>query len=126
MNRQNESAATGPSHLNTGSPPLPRGIPRSTAAPEINRRAFLGAVAAGGFLAGPASLCGGTRSAELVRAAVIGHTGRGDYGHGWENIFANRPGIQVVALADPDPVGRARAAGKIGAQRCPVYRLRQM
>ena len=52
-----------------------------------------------------------------MKAAVIGHTGRGDYGHGLESIFANRPGIDLVALADPDPEGRARTATKIGAPR---------
>jgi len=52
-----------------------------------------------------------------MKAAVIGHTGRGDYGHGLEDIFANRPGIDLVALADPDPEGRARTAAKIGAPR---------
>jgi predicted dehydrogenase len=52
-----------------------------------------------------------------LRAAVIGHTGRGDYGHGLEAIFANRPGIELVALADPDAGGRARTATKIGAPR---------
>jgi len=39
---------------------------------------------------------------EIVRAAVIGHTSRGDYGHGIEKVFLNRAGIEVVALADPD------------------------
>src|SRR5262245_3940796 len=55
-------------------------------------------------------------SAKLT-AAVVGHTGRGDYGHGLEGIFSNRPNIEVVALADPDADGRARTAAKIGAPR---------
>jgi len=48
---------------------------------------------------------------------VIGHTGRGDYGHGLEGIFSNRPNAEVVALADPDSEGRAKTAAKIGAPR---------
>lgn len=52
-----------------------------------------------------------------LRAAVIGHTGRGDYGHGLESIFGSRPGIEVVALADPDPEGRSKTAARIGAHR---------
>jgi predicted dehydrogenase len=52
-----------------------------------------------------------------LRAAVIGHTGRGDYGHGLDTIFSQRKGIQVVALADPDEGGRIRTAAKIGAPR---------
>jgi predicted dehydrogenase len=52
-----------------------------------------------------------------LTAAVIGHTGRGDYGHGLDGIFQNRPGVKLVALADPDDAGRARWAKKISAPR---------
>lgn len=52
-----------------------------------------------------------------LRAAVIGHTGRGDYGHGLETIFAGQRGVELVALADPDPKGRASIAARIGAPR---------
>lgn len=50
-----------------------------------------------------------------LKAAVIGHTGRGDYGHGLESIFRNQPGIELVAIADPDATGRTQMASKIGA-----------
>jgi len=59
----------------------------------------------------------GAEAKQDLRAAVIGHTGRGDYGHGLEGIFQNRSGIELVALADPDAVGRAKAAAKISALR---------
>lgn len=52
-----------------------------------------------------------------LKAAVIGHTGRGDYGHGLDGIFQNRSGVQLVALADPDDAGRARVGKKIGATK---------
>src|SRR2546425_6382296 len=52
-----------------------------------------------------------------LKGAVIGHTGRGDYGHGLEGIFSNRPNVEVVALADADSDGRAKIAAKIGAPR---------
>ncbi|MSU37181.1 MAG: Gfo/Idh/MocA family oxidoreductase [Pedosphaera sp.] len=52
-----------------------------------------------------------------LRAAVIGHTGRGDYGHGMENIFKARPGIELVGLADPVEASRTRTAVAIGAPR---------
>jgi len=52
-----------------------------------------------------------------LKAAVIGHTGRGDYGHGLEGIFLNRPGIELVAVADPDEAGRKKIADKIQAPR---------
>jgi len=58
-----------------------------------------------------------TVSGTPLRAVVIGHTGRGDYGHGLELIFNNRPGILCVGIADPDPAGREKAAVRIGAPR---------
>ena len=51
------------------------------------------------------------------KAAIIGHTGAGDYGHGIERIFAGLPGIMVVAVADPDDAGRAKAKAACGAAR---------
>jgi len=52
-----------------------------------------------------------------LRAAVIGHTGRGDYGHGMERVFRGRSGIEVVAVADPDEAGRGRVARFQGIAR---------
>jgi predicted dehydrogenase len=52
-----------------------------------------------------------------LTAAVIGHTGRGDYGHGLDVVFNGVPGVRVVAVADPDDAGRAKAAQRIGAPR---------
>ncbi len=52
-----------------------------------------------------------------LRAAVIGHTGRGDFGHGMERVFRGRPGIEVVAVADPDEAGRGRVARIQGIAR---------
>jgi predicted dehydrogenase len=51
------------------------------------------------------------------RAAVIGHTGQGNYGHGLDLAFMGLPGVEVVAVADPDDAGRARAQHRIGAAR---------
>lgn len=53
----------------------------------------------------------------LRRAAVIGHTGRGDYGHGLDGIFRDRSGIELVGIADLDAAGRAKAAKAAGAPR---------
>lgn len=76
----------------------------------LSRRCFLG-----GAGLGLASALGVRGEAGVRRAAVIGHTGRGDYGHGLEGIFRGRPGIEVVAVADPDQVGRTRALARVGA-----------
>ena len=52
-----------------------------------------------------------------LRAAIIGHTGRGDYGHGLDVCFTGLPGVEVVAVADPAEAGRAKAAGRSKAAR---------
>jgi len=83
----------------------------------MKRRTFL-SVSASAAVLGPAFILNHVQAgADPLRAAVIGHTGRGDYGHGLESIFNGRPGIVVVGLADPDPDGRSRAAAKAGALR---------
>src|SRR5689334_24712339 len=51
------------------------------------------------------------------RAAVIGRTGRGDYGHGLDLAVLNQPKLEVVAVADLDAPGRARAAKRLGVER---------
>lgn len=85
---------------------------------SATRRGFLGTLglATAGLALSP-SLAWCAPAPAKLRAAVIGHTGRGDYGHGLDAIFANRPGIELVALADPDAAGRAKTAAKIGAPR---------
>jgi predicted dehydrogenase len=51
------------------------------------------------------------------KAAIIGHTGAGDYGHGIELIFKGLAGISVVAVADPHEAGRAKAQAASGATK---------
>jgi predicted dehydrogenase len=56
-------------------------------------------------------------SARHWRAAIIGSTGRGDYGHSLDVIFNEHENIRLVALADPDAQGRAKAAERTKALR---------
>ncbi|WP_435010735.1 Gfo/Idh/MocA family protein [Tundrisphaera lichenicola] len=51
------------------------------------------------------------------RAAVIGRTGRGDYGHGLDVALRDHPKMEVIAVADEDPAGRAKAAKRLGVSR---------
>src|SRR5262245_4154884 len=51
------------------------------------------------------------------RACVIGHTGRGGYGHGLGTSFQKIPNVTVVGVADPDDKGRLGAARQTGAAR---------
>jgi predicted dehydrogenase len=48
---------------------------------------------------------------------VIGHTGRGGYGHGLDLCFQDIPNVTVVADADPDLWGRSETTRKTGAAR---------
>lgn len=51
------------------------------------------------------------------RVAVIGHTGRGNYGHGLDTVWLHMPECQIVAVADPDDRGRADAAKRLKAPK---------
>jgi predicted dehydrogenase len=51
------------------------------------------------------------------RTAVIGRTGRGDYGHGLDVSVLNHPKLKVVAVADDNPQGRAGALKRLGIER---------
>lgn len=51
------------------------------------------------------------------KATVIGHTGRGDYGHGYDTIFSRMENVTVAAIADVDFAGRQKAAERSGAER---------
>jgi predicted dehydrogenase len=55
--------------------------------------------------------------AKRYRAVIIGHTGGGDYGHGLDIVFNGRDNIEVIAVADPDDAGRAKARQRARAQR---------
>src|SRR5690606_35236183 len=76
--------------------------------PAMQRRQLLALLAAG-------SLARAQKKPR--RAAVIGHTGRGNYGHGLDTVWSAFPEIEVVAVADPDEHGRAAAK-----QRCQAAR----
>ena len=81
----------------------------------FTRRKFVWETAAFTLAAGVMPLRSAASS--RLKAAVIGHTGRGDYGHGLESIFAQRSEVELVALADPDEAGRKAMSTKIGAPR---------
>ncbi|HEX7449849.1 MAG TPA: Gfo/Idh/MocA family oxidoreductase, partial [Pirellulales bacterium] len=51
------------------------------------------------------------------RIAVIGRTGRGDYGHGMDEAFWHLPNCQIVAVADDDKTGLAATAKKLSVDR---------
>ena len=85
------------------------------------RRSFLRAAAASGAAMALSPWVhaqgAGAKSPQRYRACVIGHTGRGNYGHGLDTCFARIDRVEVVALADPDERGRAEAQKRCAAAR---------
>jgi predicted dehydrogenase len=56
-------------------------------------------------------------SKKRYRAAIIGHTGAGNYGHELDMLFTDDPRIELNAIADPDDVGRKKAMQRSKALR---------
>src|SRR5438105_8706457 len=50
------------------------------------------------------------------RVAVIGHTGRGNYGHGLDVVWREIKNAQIVAVADENEAGRVAAQKRLGAK----------
>ena len=84
---------------------------------NLSRRQFVRLTASGALVVASGLRGFAADSNAKLKAAVIGHTGRGDYGHGLDGIFTNRPNVELVAVADPDPDGCAKTAAKIRAPR---------
>lgn len=53
--------------------------------------------------------------------AVIGHTGRGDYGHGLDTVWSHLPKTTVKGVADADEAGLARELSKLGLDSVQGY-----
>ncbi|MEZ6116580.1 MAG: Gfo/Idh/MocA family oxidoreductase [Pirellulaceae bacterium] len=56
------------------------------------------------------------------KVAVIGATGKGDYGHGHDVVWKQIPGCTIVGVADHDSVGRDAAAQRLSAPAFADYR----
>lgn len=52
-----------------------------------------------------------------IRVAVIGHTGRGNYGHGLDTMWLKLPEVEIVAVADADAKGLEAAKVKLSVTR---------
>ena len=75
----------------------------------MNRRHFLATTIASSF----AIAAGAAESGRKLRVAVIGHTGHGDYGHGLDVMWLKLPETEIVAVADADAEGLAKALKKL-------------
>ncbi len=78
----------------------------------MKRRRFIRGVAAFGCVS--RGIAFGKETAGPLRVAVIGHTGRGDFGHELDTMWFNVPGVEVVAVADPVEKGLEKAKTRLG------------
>lgn len=75
----------------------------------MDRRQFLSFAALGAT--------GRLSAAPRRRAAIIAHTGRGNYGHGLDTVWNALDSVELVALADPHPMGREKAQARLGVAK---------
>ena len=54
--------------------------------------------------------------AKKYKVGIIGHTGRGDYGHAVDAAFRKLENVEIVAVADTNEAGRAAAQKRNGAK----------
>lgn len=80
---------------------------------DITRRHFLSTTAAIGVaaLSSRAAVAGPQKQ---WRIGVIGHTGRGNYGHGLHTMWLALPETEIVGLADADDSGRDKTQRQLG------------
>ena len=76
----------------------------------MDRRQF-GLVSAS--LAASSSLVAAELDSQWFRVGVIGHSGRGDYGHGLDKVWLRIENTEIVAVADPDVAGRNKKLGQL-------------
>ena len=55
--------------------------------------------------------------AKKYRVGIIGHTGRGGYGHGLDRVWKVIPGASIVGVADPNEKARAAKVKSLGAAK---------
>lgn len=53
---------------------------------------------------------------DVYRVAVIGRTGRGDYGHQTDEAWLTIPNVELVGVADDDKMGLAAAARRLNVK----------
>lgn len=91
--------------------PSDRGLSRSPSLQVISRRRLMSAassLAAFGPMLGYAADASAIAPDQKWRVGVIGHTGRGDFGHGLSTVWLEFPDTEIVGVADTNPMGRER------------------
>ena len=92
---------------------------RTSPTEKLPRRRFLAGTAAASLAAVTRSRPAAAARAEQpkYRVGVIGHTGRGNYGHGLDRVWLEVPGTKIVAVADADPAAHAAAGAHLDRSR---------
>lgn len=75
---------------------------------NLSRRRFLAAACVAAAL--PAWCA---EAPARLRVGIIGHTGRGNYGHFLDTMWRHLPEVEIAAVADADPAGLAAAQKKL-------------
>lgn len=75
----------------------------------MNRRQFLITTTAASL----AFSTGAAAAEGAVRVGIIGHTGKGDYGHGLDTMWLKLPETEIVGVADLNPDGLAKELAKL-------------
>src|SRR5437667_6636200 len=71
----------------------------------------------GRLIAAARLIAGRIAMPKTYRVAVIGRTGKGNYGHGLDVVWKALDNVEIVAVADPDEKGgRTAAAQRLGAK----------
>ncbi|MBM4026128.1 MAG: Gfo/Idh/MocA family oxidoreductase [Planctomycetes bacterium] len=83
----------------------------------MKRRDFVAGAALGLATLTAGRPAGAAGRDQKYRVAVIGRTGKGNYGHGLDVVWNDIEQAQVVAVADADPKGLAAAAQRLKAPR---------
>ena len=83
----------------------------------MRRREFIRHSAAGVAALASTRMHGVKAQDSQYKVAVIGRTGRGNYGHGLDVVWRNIDRAQIVAVADEEAKGRAAAAKRLNAPR---------
>jgi predicted dehydrogenase len=80
---------------------------------SLHRRSWFRSVAGGIAGLSAASYLRAAGANERLRAAVIGRTGHGNYGHSLDKVWLRVPQVQLVTVADDDPQGLVDAAARL-------------
>lgn len=80
---------------------------------SLHRRAWIQSLAGGAAALTAAAYLRAAGANERPRAAVIGRTGHGNYGHSLDKVWLKIPEVDLIAVSDDDPQGLVDAAKRL-------------